>query len=241
MPAAALPLAPGAKAAKTCGLLSLLFALTVVGFPVALVLGVVALVQHAKAKRQVQGEPGAFQPLSVIGRVTGVVGLLLPMVLVPLVAIFGAGALPTFRAQRERAQLAAVQANLDLARRTAEAAVLAFHAKSPGQVPSPDGIIRELARDPAILALQNPVTRGAPALTRGLQGPLGAVAVTSNREQVGGVTSWSLRFRARVRQGDQTRTLEAEVITHTEEQVQGRTEDGWDVVSPSEETPAPPN
>jgi hypothetical protein len=40
-----------------------------------------------------------------------------------------------------------------------------------------------------------------------------------------------------VRRGGQGQTLEGELITHTQEQVQGRTEDGWDVVQAPAEPP----
>jgi hypothetical protein len=64
--------------------------------------------------------------------------------------------------------------------------------------------------------------------------------VYGDREEVGGVTTWSLQFRAVVRRGGQERTLQGEVITHTQERVQGRTEDGWEVVQPPAEPPAAP-
>lgn len=241
MSVALAPQAPGAQAAKVCGILAILFALTVVGFPVALVLGVVALVQQAKAKRLVRAAPDAYQAVPATGQVTGIIGLVLPLLLLPVAGWVSAVALPSFLAQRERAREVAVQANLNLARQKAEAAVLALHAKAPGQVPSAEIILRDLARDPDILALRNPVTPGAPALQRGRSGPLGTVMVTSSREEVAGVTTWSIRFRAMVSRGSGQGLLEAEVVTHTEEKVQGRTEDGWDVVSPPVEPPAPPN
>ena len=43
--------APGTKASRVCGILAIIFALTCIGIPVGIVLGIVALVQHAKAKR----------------------------------------------------------------------------------------------------------------------------------------------------------------------------------------------
>jgi len=56
---------------------------------------------------------------------------------------------------------------------------------------------------------------------------------------VGGVTTWSIKFRGITRRGGQERLIEAEVVTHTQEQVHGRTEDGWEVVQPPAEPPAP--
>ena len=46
----ALPEPPGAKTARICGLLSIVFALTCVGIPVGIVLGIVGLVRQVKAK-----------------------------------------------------------------------------------------------------------------------------------------------------------------------------------------------
>jgi hypothetical protein len=63
------------------------------------------------------------------------------------------------------------------------------------------------------------------------------VLVYPGQEQEGGVTTWFVKFRAVVKHTGQDRVLEAEVITHTQEQVQGRTEDGWEVVNP----PVPQN
>ena len=63
--------------------------------------------------------------------------------------------------------------------------------------------------------------------------------VYPGQEQQGGVTTWSVKFRAVVKRGGQDRILEGEVITHTQEESHGRTEDGWEVVNPAAEVPAP--
>lgn len=229
--------APGAKAAKVCGVLAIVFALTCLGIPVAIVLGIVALVQQAKAKRLAKAGPERYQPVPATGLVTGIIGLVLPVVMVPFVGIVSAIAIPAFLSQREHAREAAVKAHLESARIRAEAEVQAIHEKTPGQVPSQEAVIRALLADPSILALRNPITPSAPAVQRGVSGPLGTVMVYPGQDQEGGVTLWSVKFRATVQRGGQERILEGEVITHTQEQVQGRTEDGWDVVNP----PAPGN
>jgi len=66
--------APGAKAAKVCGILAIIFALTCVGFPIAIILGIVALVQQAKAKRLAKVQPDVYAPVSATGMVTGIIG-----------------------------------------------------------------------------------------------------------------------------------------------------------------------
>lgn len=97
-----LPEAPGAKAARTCGLLSILFAVTCAGIPVAIVLGIVALVQHAKAKRQASEFPQDYRPPTASGFVMGLVGLVLPMLLLPFLGIMAAIAAPAYLGYRGR-------------------------------------------------------------------------------------------------------------------------------------------
>ncbi len=228
----ALAAAPGAKAAKVCGILAIVFSLTCVGIPIAIALGIVALVQHGKAKRLAKESPQNYQPVPATGLVTGIVGMVLPVVMLPFVGIVSAIAIPAFLGQRERAREVAIQANLNVARLQAETAVQAIHAKAPGQIPSQDVIIQGLALDPTIQALRNPITPSAPALQRGTSGLPGTVMVFADKEDEGGVTTWSIKFRAVVARGRKERVLEAEVITHTQEQVHSRTEDGWEVVQP---------
>ncbi len=230
--------APGAKAAKLCGILAIVFALTCVGFPVAIVLGIVALVQQAKAKRLAKAEPQTYLPVPVTGLVTGIIGLVLPLLMLPLVGIVSAIAIPAFLGQRDRAREVAVQTMVEAARRQAEVIVTELHARAPGQVPSQDAVIQALSRDPGILAFKNPYTPSAPAFKRGKEGLLGTVTVYPDMEEVGGVTTWSIKFRGTARRGGQDHLIEAEVITHTQEKVHGRTEDGWEVVNPPAEAPS---
>jgi type II secretory pathway pseudopilin PulG len=232
--------APGARAAKVCGILAIVFALTCAGIPVAIVLGIIALVQHGKARRLARAEPQTYSPVPATGLVTGIIGLVLPVLMVPFLGIVSAIAIPAFLGQQERAREVAVQANLEAARRLAEAEVLAIHARVPGQVPSQDAILRALATDPGLQGLRNPISPSAPAFQRGTSGPPGTVMVYGDREEVGGVTTWSLQFRAVVRRSGQERILQGEVITHTQERVQGRTEDGLEVVQSPVEPPAAP-
>lgn len=227
--------APGAKAAKICGILAIVLSLTCVGIPVAIVLGIVALVQHGKAKRLAKAEPERYAAVTATGFVTGIIGLVLPVLLLPVVGIVSAIAIPAFLGQRERAREVVVQANLQAVRRRAEAEVEAIHAKSPGQIPSAEGVIRALAEDPAILALKNPYAPGLPALLRGAEGPKGTICVAPAMEEQGGVTTWSVRLKATAGPAGRERELVAEVVTHTQEKVHARTEDGWEVVNPPAE------
>jgi type II secretory pathway pseudopilin PulG len=231
------PKAPGAGAAKVTGSLSIVFA--ILCFPVGLVLAIVALVQHNKARGAQAANPEGFQPVTSVGLVTGVLGLVLAVLMFLVVVSVGAVAIPTFYRYREQAQGLVVARNLETAVISAEQAVRELLARAPGQIPSQDAVIRALASDPAILSLRNPYTGSTPALQLGTSGPLGTVLVVADREETNGVTTWSIRFRAQVRKEGQEQTLQREVITHTEEHIQNHTEDGWQVVQPPVETLPP--
>ncbi|WP_243317776.1 DUF4190 domain-containing protein [Geothrix paludis] len=231
-PTSALVPAPGAQAAKVCGILSIIFALTCVGLPVALILGIVALVQQAKAKRLAKADPQSYAPVPSTGLVTGIIGLVLAALMLPVMGIVSAFAIPTVMLQRELAREAAVQHNLDRARAKADAAVLAWQARNPSQPVLQDTLIRDLLRDPELAVLKNPFDPQSPAFLGGETGPGGAVMIHPDRSEEGGVTTWSVKFRAEIPRRNEQRVLTAEVVTHTQEQVQGRTEDGWEVVNP---------
>lgn len=97
------PEAPGAKAARVCGILAIAFGLTCIGIPVAIVLGVVALVQQAKAKRLAAEFPMDYRTPPRSGLVTAIIGLVLPILMLPFAGIVAAIAIPAFLSQRERA------------------------------------------------------------------------------------------------------------------------------------------
>jgi len=108
----ALPEAPGAKGARICGILGILFALTCVGIPVAIILGIVALVQHAKAKRLAREFPQDYRVPTASGMVLGIVSLVMPVLLLPVVGIVSAIAIPAALGQRERARDKACISNM---------------------------------------------------------------------------------------------------------------------------------
>ena len=238
-PTSALIPAPGAKAAKVCGILAIVSALTCVGIPVAIVLGIVALVQQAKAKRLAKAEPQTYAPVPATGLVTGIIGLVLPLLMLPFVGIVSAIAIPALLIQREQARSAVIQHNLDLTQAKAEAAVFAWQARNPGQPPAQDMIIQGLLKDPELLALKNPVDPKAPAIQAGPGGAFGTIAILADREEEGGVTTWSIKLQARIHRSGGEKALERQVVTHTQERVHGRTEDGWEVVNPPAGAPAP--
>lgn len=104
--------APGGRAARICGILSIIFAITCVGIPVAIVLGIIALVQQAKAKRMAKEFPDEFQTPANSGMVLGIIGLILPVLMLPFAGIVAAIAIPAVLAQRGRAVSKVISFNL---------------------------------------------------------------------------------------------------------------------------------
>jgi len=102
--------APGAKAAFHCGLWALLTSLLC--FPVALILAVVAIVQNQKAQRLARENPGAFLKPGNGGLIMGIIAL----AVLPLLAVVGiasAIAIPALISQRDRARDKAAISNLN--------------------------------------------------------------------------------------------------------------------------------
>lgn len=239
MSASPLMPAPGAKAAKVCGILAIVFALTCVGIPVAVVLGIVALVQHGKAKRLARARPEAYEPVPATGLVTGIVGLVLPILLLPVAGIVSAIAIPALLGQRARAREMALRANFRQVQQRAEALVLDTQDKAPAQPVATESIIRRLMADPGLAVLRNPYDPKAPALQAAQESGSGVICLFPGREEAGGVTTFSVKLRAAYPGNGGEKALEAEVITRTQEHVQ-TTEEGWQVLQNPGETPAPP-
>lgn len=104
--------APGERAARICGILSIIFAITCVGIPVAIVLGIIALVQQAKAKRLARDFPEEYRVPAGSGLALGIIGLVLPVLMLPFVGIVSAIAIPALLAQRGRAVSKVLSATL---------------------------------------------------------------------------------------------------------------------------------
>jgi len=231
--------APGAKAAKVCGILAIVFALTCVGIPVAVVLGIVALVQHGKAKRLARAQPESYEPVPATGLVTGILGLVLPVLLLPVAGIVSAIAIPALLSQRARAREMALRANFRTVQTKAEALVLDVQAKAPNQPLEAEALIRGLMADPGLAALRNPWDPKVPAIQAAPEAGPGVICLFPGQEEAGGVTTFSLKLRAAYPGNGGEKALEAEVITRTQEHVQ-TTEEGWQVLQNPGETPAPP-
>lgn len=239
MSASPLMPAPGAKAAKVCGILAIVLAFTCVGIPIAVVLGIVALVQHGKAKRLAKAQPETYEPVPATGLVTGILGLVLPVLLLPVVGIVSAIAVPALLAQRARAREAVLQTHFRTVQAKAEALVLEAQTKAPDQPVAAEAIIRRLLADPGLAALRNPYDPEAPALQPAQEAGPGVICLFPGEEQAGGVTTFSVKLRAAYPGNGSGQALEAEVITRTQEHVQ-TTEEGWQVLQNPGEPPAPP-
>ncbi len=101
---APLEAAPGAKTARRCGIAAIVCALTCVGIPLALILGIVAIVQANKAKAFARQYPETYALPSSSGLILGIVGLCLPVVMLPFVGIVSAIAIPAILGQRVKAE-----------------------------------------------------------------------------------------------------------------------------------------
>lgn len=104
--------APGARGAKLCGIWGIVASFTCIGLPIGLVLAIVALVKQAKANRLAKEDPGLYEKPSAAGLVLGILGLLMPIVLVPFIGIVSAIAIPALLSQRGRARDKAALENM---------------------------------------------------------------------------------------------------------------------------------
>ena len=132
-----------------------------------------------------------------------------------------------------------MQSNLNVVRAQAEVALVDLQARHPGQAPSQDVLLQVLSGDPVVRALKNPITPSLPAFKLGNSGPLGTVMAYSTHAEEGGVATWTLQFRVVLKEGGEDRVLQDEIVTHTQERVQGHMEDGREVIQPPGEAPVP--
>ncbi len=102
--------APGAKGSRICGILAIVFSLTCIG---GIVLGIIALVLQAKAKRLARENPESYRVPTSSGLVLGIIGLVMPVIMLPFVGIVSAIAIPALLGQRARAREKAVVMNLN--------------------------------------------------------------------------------------------------------------------------------
>ncbi len=154
--------APGAKGSRICGILAIVASLTCIGIPVGIILAIVALVQQAKAKRLARENPESYRVPTSSGLVLGIIGLVMPVLMLPFVGIVSAVAIPALLGQRTRAREKAVVMTLntmlpDLANRYGRALET---GAEPGVIKA--DLEQTLLTSPN---LKNPYNPGGPAFT----------------------------------------------------------------------------
>jgi hypothetical protein len=186
----ALQEAPGYKGAKICGILSICFALTCIGCPVAIVLGIVALVKNGTAKRMAREAPATYRTPPAGALAMGIVGLVLGIFALPTLGIGASVTIPILLAKRDQARAAVLQQNISTVKARAEELVLEARSKNPEQLQEPDQVIQSLLNDPALAQMKNPFDPKAPAM-ESAENPSqdGTIALwpTRNQNEGGGV------------------------------------------------------
>ena len=192
----ALPEAPGARAARICGILAIVFAFTCVGAPVAVILGIVALVKHGKAKRLARAEPQRYQPVGGTGLVTGIIGLVLPVLLLPVTGIVAAIAIPALLGQRERARDKVLEEQWKQVQVRTGAVAKELWAAGRTRPVTGDEVIERLLADPLLSTLKNARDPKQPVLMKGMVPAPGCIALSPDLEEDGQGTTWSVSLRA---------------------------------------------
>lgn len=199
--------APGYKGAKICGILSIVFALTCVGFPVAIVLGIVALVKQGKAKRVAREYPEAYRMPTSGAMVTGLVGLGLVVLSIPAMGITAAIAIPAVVRQHEKAQGQAARANLQNVRMQAEQLRLETGTASAEE------LAQALLGHPSLADLKNPFDATVPAFelaeTPGRNGTIALWPATETAED--GTVTTKLLLQVNILEGGNVMPLTEEV------------------------------
>lgn len=188
-------MALGAKAGRICGILAIVLALTCVGIPIAIILGIVAIVKTSKARSLARSYPDTFEVPSSVGLILGIVGLCLPIVMLPVAGIVSAIAIPALLSQRIRARDNALLFQWAQVRSRAEALTLESGA-SGGQPLTGDEAINRLLKDPTLSALKNTQHPGDAVLIRGTEPRPGTIALSPGLEETAAGTTWSLVMKA---------------------------------------------
>ena len=140
--------APGAKAATRLGIWSLLSNLLCGCFPVAIGLGIGAIIKQGKAKQAAQAEPARYAPPTNTGLVTGIIGICWTVFALAYLGIISAIAIPAFQGQRDRARSLVVQGQVDAMAAEASRAAL-DQARAGGRAVDPSAVVQEVLAEPA--------------------------------------------------------------------------------------------
>lgn len=186
--------APGAKAGRICGILAIVLALTCVGIPIAIILGIVAIVKTGKAKRLARSYPEAYEVPANTGLILGIVGLCLPVVMLPFAGIVSAIAIPALLSQRVHARDSALLIQFSQVRMRAEAIAVESHASHPL---TGEEAIQLLMADPVLKAMKNSHVPGDTVLIAGAEPRPGTIALSPSEEAgEDGTTRHSVILRA---------------------------------------------
>jgi hypothetical protein len=149
--------APGARASKIMGILSLLFSFLL--FPVGLVLAILAILKHKKAAQAYAEAPHRYQRVSKTGYVTAIISLALLSILA-IIAIISASAIPALARAKDKAKDKAVinQLNAKIADIVVESDRLVEAGVTPENLP--DVLTKKLGEFPKD---PNPWNPGEPA------------------------------------------------------------------------------
>lgn len=186
---------PGAKTGRICGILAIILALTCVGIPIAIILGIVAIVKTSKARSLARNNPDTYEIPSSAGLILGIAGLCLPVVMLPFAGIVSAIAIPALLSQRARARDHALLSQWAQVRSRAEALALESGA-SGGHPLTGDEAINRLLQDPTLSALKNTQHPGDTVLIRGTEPRPGTIALSPGMEETPDGTTWSIVMKA---------------------------------------------
>ncbi len=169
-PPASLPQPPSAGKAKLFGILGICsHVLCLLGAPFAILFGILALVRHARAKREQADFPDAYARPHATGFVTGLVALGLLVMTLPMTGIVSAIAIPALLGQREKAKARAVEANLQAAETRLQRARRELQARGVEPSRVPGDAVDALLADPAFQPprMRNPYAPEGPAFVKG--------------------------------------------------------------------------
>ena len=176
-------LAPGAKAGRICGILAIVLALTCVGIPVAIILGIVAIAKTSKAKGLARSYPETYEMPSSAGLILGIVGLCMPIVMLPFLGIVSAIAIPALLGQRVHARDNALL--FQWAQVHSRAEVVAMESRTSGTRPlTGEEAIKLLLADTSLKALKNTHNPGEVVLINSTEPRPGSIAI-SPAEEIG--------------------------------------------------------
>ncbi len=169
---------PGAKASRVLGVAAIVLAITCLGAPLALVLGIVGAVLAVRAARLGRENPDAYQPPPGIGFVTSIIGSTLGVVsCFALVIVLG---LTVFSGIQHAKEVSLHERQVKLGE---EARALRDGFRSSNGLVDPDRLMAELVRREgnqpnaytgemeALELGQHPTGPGRISLSRGYQSP----------------------------------------------------------------------